>query len=423
MRTLDINAIIDHNSLAVWFQPIVSVRRQSILLLEALSRGIDPASGEIIPPLELFAAAMKAGKQGNLEHLCVKRALDNFSRIRHIFPFTLLSLNIGNELLDHLDDPNWLCEMLDELDISPHRVIIEVLESALAHKQTYRSFMQACRAGGILLAIDDVGAQYSGLMRIIEVKPDLIKIDRDLICGIHHEKWQLEVVRALTVLAHHTGAQVVAEGIEQEEEALACLQLGIDLQQGFLFSRAHAFDNQQQDHGCLEAIRRVAESYRQRSCDVHQTRRDLLQNNMREINQIYDELVKLNYSDLEPALYWLIDKHRRLQFIYVLNSLGITVTDTVGRSDSMMDHRQYIFRPARKGEDLSLKDYFLSLQAGLTRHVSEPYISSATGSECITYSIRFTTADGIPCVLCVDMDACFPVQSAKRSDGQTEKCV
>lgn len=404
---IDINRVLQEESLAVWFQPIVSVRRQSMQILEALARGIDPASGEIIPPMELFAAAELSGRLGELELLCIRKALENFARIKDSYPDALVSLNIGNRLLDRLESYDWFRHTLETLAIPANRIIIEVLESVLIQESEYADFIAYCRESGMLIAIDDVGSQYSGLMRIVEIKPDLIKIDRSLISRVNEEKWQLEVVRALTGLAHRTGVLVVAEGIETEAESLVCMEMGIDLHQGFLYSRAHSFDRLTTNHGCHEAMGRMAEHYRQRSHSVQSQRRASIRVNMQEINRIYDELVKMPFAELESVLTQLVEQFQRVQFLYVLDEKGQTVTDTIGRSERMMDHRRYIFRPARKGEDLSLKDYFLWLQTGLNKFVSDPYISSATGQECVTYSVRFTTLDGIACVLCIDISAAF----------------
>lgn len=414
---VDITGILEKESLAVWFQPIVSVRRQSIQIMEALARGIDPHSGEIIPPLEMFEAARRNFRLGDLEQLCIRKALENFNHIKNIYPNTLLSLNMGNDLIDHIPGESWLYDMLREMDIPPNRVIIEVLESVLFNQNLYRSFLSYSRKKGILLAIDDVGSQHSGLLRIVEVKPDLIKIDRNLIFGINNERWQLEVVRALTSLAHRTGVLVIAEGVEKEEEALECMELGVDLQQGFLYSRAHSFDSLYSDRSCQQAMERMAQKYRVHSRTVQQERRQRIGRNTEEIRKIYNELSKVSYTDLDAALYWLVEHNRNLQFIYILNESGFTITDTVGRSENMMDHRMFIFRPARKGEDLSLKDYFLWIQSGLNRYVSEPYISSATGNKCVTHSMKFGTADGVPCILCVDINVdSHPEQHSELSD-------
>ena len=152
-------------------------------------------------------------------------------------------------------------------------------------------------------------------------------------------------------------------------------------------------------------MQKMAGEYRKHSHLVQTHRRASIRGNMQEINEIYDDLVKVSLPELDCTLQRLIRQFERVQFLYILNDSGVSITDTVGQPDSTIRKRRYIFRPARKGEDLSLKDYFLWLQTGLNKYVSDPYISSATGEECVTYSVRFTTADHVPCVLCIDISA------------------
>lgn len=400
---IDIKKIIAEKSVAVWFQPIISVQRQSIQILEALTRGIDPASGEIIYPMELFSMARECDCLGELEELCLLNSLKNFSQIQGYMPHAILSLNIDDTLIRHMQTPHWLPELAEKYNINPNKIIIEVLESAITEGDNYREFLRHNRDNGFLLALDDVGSQHSGLIRMSEIKPDLIKIDRKLISGINREKWQKEVVRALTGLAHRTGALVVAEGVETVEEALECLALDVDFQQGFLYSRAHSFENSN-DSNCQKAFQMVADQFRLHASKILCERKNHINSNLVKVNEISDVLNKVSYPDLDAALYWLTEKHQHLEFIYLLDENGITITNTIGRASIMSEEKRYIFKPAQKGENLSLKDYYLWLKSGNDAYISEVYISSATGKECITHSFRFKTADSLSCICCLDVN-------------------
>lgn len=414
---VDIDEVLRNESLAVWFQPIVSVRRQTIQVLEALSRGIDPSSGEIIYPKDLFGAAEEAGRQLELDMLCLRKSLENFADLQHKIPDAMLSLNLTYRLINSHEDVNWLCRMLNDFTIQPNRVIIEILEQAISDKAHYCSFLNHCRQNHVLLALDDIGSGYSSLIRLSEIQPDLIKIDRNLVKDLDKEHCRREVVRSLTELAHRIGVLVVAEGIERPEEAMECMVLGVDMQQGFLYSRAHSFENGT-DPNCRDMMRQMASLFRQHSQLVHRKRREQSRHKSAEIKSIVDEITKVMHTDLDAALYWLAQKYTNLQFIYVLDENGITISDTVGRVSDFVQQRRFLFRPARKGENLSLKDYFLWIKTGLKRFVSEPYISSATGMECITHSCRCTTADGIDCIVCVDMHVADEEQAIRELIGR-----
>jgi EAL domain-containing protein (putative c-di-GMP-specific phosphodiesterase class I) len=100
-----------------------------------------------------------------------------------------------------------------------------------------KRFIENQRKQGVLIALDDIGAGFSNLERVAELKPDLIKIDRSLVMGLHQSYHKQEVFSSLVKLAHSLGALLLAEGAESEEETMQALELGADMIQGYYFSR------------------------------------------------------------------------------------------------------------------------------------------------------------------------------------------
>ena len=98
----------------------------------------------------------------------------------------------------------------------------------------------ALRQRGFLVVLDDVGAGHSNLDRIPLIRPDIIKIDRSLITGVDADFYKQETFKSLVSLSRRIGALVVAEGIETEREAVAALELGADLLQGYFLGRPQA---------------------------------------------------------------------------------------------------------------------------------------------------------------------------------------
>jgi hypothetical protein len=95
---------------------------------------------------------------------------------------------------------------------------------------------------------------------------------------------------------------------------------------------------------------------------------------------------------------------KRVECLYLLDSFGIQVTPTVLPARKTGAIRGGVFQPAEAGADQSLKEYFLVLQGEGAQSTSEPYISLATGSICVTFSSRFTTAAGESLVICMDVN-------------------
>jgi EAL domain-containing protein (putative c-di-GMP-specific phosphodiesterase class I) len=90
---------------------------------------------------------------------------------------------------------------------------------------------------GAALAIDDLGAAYSDLKRIVDLEPQVLKLDRELIAAIHTSDRQQKLVRRLLELCANLGAYAIAEGVETAEEHAALVDCGVVLAQGFLYAR------------------------------------------------------------------------------------------------------------------------------------------------------------------------------------------
>ena len=125
----------------------------------------------------------------------------------------------------------------DEAGISRSQLVFEVVES---HRVDERGHLLAIldhyRSRGCRVALDDVGAGYSSLNLLASIKPDVVKIDRELVQGLPGDA-STAVVRAITEMAHDLGGTVIAECLETEAQADAARALGVDWGQGWLFGR------------------------------------------------------------------------------------------------------------------------------------------------------------------------------------------
>ena len=210
---------------SVMLQPIVDLATGRRVGVEALSRF--PADWAMAPDA-CFEQAHSVGQGQRLELLTLERALQRSSTLDgyvavNLSPATLLTDECAT-LLDSLP----LERML--LELSEHEAVedYDVLTSALA------SF----RARGLRVAIDDVGAGFSSLRHIVLTHPDVIKLDRSIVAGVHADRVLTILIRSLVEFAHDCGAGVVAEGIETHADASALRELGVDYGQGWFYGRA-----------------------------------------------------------------------------------------------------------------------------------------------------------------------------------------
>ncbi|HEX3910891.1 MAG TPA: EAL domain-containing protein [Solirubrobacteraceae bacterium] len=218
---------IDGDGLTTVVQPIVDVRSGSIHAYEALSRFGPDASGS---PLQWFSLADELGEREALERACLREALELFCRRP---PGVSLSVNLSAPVL--LDRST--LRMLEPLrDLSG--LIIEITEDALVlNDRQLASAIAPLQARGAQMAVDDMGAGYSGLGQIMAVHPRYLKLDRSLIKGIDEDLERAALVGALADYATRVGSLLVAEGMESEAELRTLIELGVPLAQGFYLSR------------------------------------------------------------------------------------------------------------------------------------------------------------------------------------------
>ena len=124
------------------------------------------------------------------------------------------------------------------LDGVHRRIVVEITENrAIDAPASLDARLRTLRQRGVRLAIDDAGAGYAGLQRLIELGPDIVKLDLALIRGIDQDLARTALAEAMVGFCRATGALLVAEGIETVGELERLIEIGIDLGQGYLLAR------------------------------------------------------------------------------------------------------------------------------------------------------------------------------------------
>tara|TARA_Y100001956_G_scaffold32219_1_gene31615 strand:+ start:4607 stop:6394 length:1788 start_codon:yes stop_codon:yes gene_type:complete len=229
-----LQTILDEHLVEPLFQPICDVARQTILGFEALSRG--PKGSELESPNALFAAAQRFNKLSELELLCREKAIERFAELNLSGK---LFLNVSpNTLLDPNHPRGETLQLIQQYGLQANQVVIEVTEQ----DKVDDGFLLLKTIGhyrklGFNIAIDDLGAGYSGLKQWSELQPDFVKIDRYFIDHCDQSLVKREFLKSIIELAKATRTAVIAEGIERAEELALITQLGITNAQGFLIAR------------------------------------------------------------------------------------------------------------------------------------------------------------------------------------------
>jgi EAL domain-containing protein (putative c-di-GMP-specific phosphodiesterase class I) len=236
-RGVDVREIIAAGGIASRFQPIVQLSDGHVVAHEALSRG--PGGTALECPRRLFDTADREGCGSLLDSACRAAALRRAAEAGwggSAGGPLFLNVHTGA-----LADPGFLPDLertVADAGIRAGDVVLEVSEAErVGGDPVLHARLAACRAAGFWIALDDAGAGHCGLQAIVEVVPDVVKIDRALVGGMDAHRGRRAAVAALARLARELGIVLVAEGIETEGELRAVRAVGVPLGQRFLLGR------------------------------------------------------------------------------------------------------------------------------------------------------------------------------------------
>ena len=210
------------------FQPIVDAKTGGLFGVEALLRSTDPS---MPGPHHILDAASQLGRLFHVGR-----------RVRTLSSSSLASLGEGVSLFVNLHPEDLLdVDLIDEqapLTRVASRVILEITERAsLTRLPELSARLARIRKLGFRLAVDDIGAGYSGLTSFTEFAPEVVKIDMSLVRDVHRSALKQRTISALCKLCHEVGCIVVGEGVETIDERECLVTLGCDLLQGYLLGR------------------------------------------------------------------------------------------------------------------------------------------------------------------------------------------
>lgn len=405
----DIREIIDNRQLVAHFQQIVSVSRKTVNGIEGLIRGVEPSSGRIIPPVALFQAAQKAGVTLELDRVCREVILEAFGDVYQSDHKRMLYLNLDASILADAVGSGYLYEQVVRYGINPGNIVIEISEKNVTSSAPLKKFADTYKNYGFMLALDDVGTGFSNMDRILLVKPDIIKIDISLVKGISEDFYKQGVFKSLVTLSNKLGALVIAEGVETEAEAFQTLRLGGHMIQGYYLSRPQELKQYQSvyDNDRIEVLSKRFNEYmrlqfveeRNKNKKHHAIVRRAVKRLTGALPPEYNELLSTIVAECEMECAYVLDEH------------GIQVSDTISSANEGTLKESLIFYAATKGTDHSMEKYYYPMvSAKLKRHATEPYISLATGSLCMTVSTEFTNAANNKNYFCADfktLDSAF----------------
>lgn len=231
-----LDELLTPDALTTVFQPIVALSAEGAHTIhgyEALTRG--PRGTHASRADVLFEYVRRKRAEAVIDRVCALSAL----RAARGLPGTpSISINVHAATLGQDEGfCHLLVDAAEACGLGAERLVVEVVEqSSHWNSAALARGLTQLRAAGAKVALDDVGFGHSNLQMVIELRPDLLKLDRYFVVGAAKDPARRAVFSALRHLADALGARVVAEGVETAEDLTVVLDAGITLAQGYFFS-------------------------------------------------------------------------------------------------------------------------------------------------------------------------------------------
>lgn len=221
--------LLEPDAIRPTYQPVVHLRTGALVGYEALTDfGNEPLSSTE----DIFREAHQVGLGIELELHTARVAVDGFADELARHPGTYLAVNASPGLLYRPA----LLEVLSELP--PERVVVEITEQhQFDSYDQLRETVFLVHERGMRVAVDDTGSGFAGLQRLVDVRPEIVKLDKGLTSQIDTDAPRRALVAAMRHFADDMGITVVAEGIERQEQLVVLRDIGVDCGQGYLLGR------------------------------------------------------------------------------------------------------------------------------------------------------------------------------------------
>jgi EAL domain-containing protein (putative c-di-GMP-specific phosphodiesterase class I)/FixJ family two-component response regulator len=234
----DLRRAFDRNEFVLYYQPQINISTGTVTGVEALSRWQHPELGLVYPDNFIF----RIEDLGLMDRFCwmtAERALNEvkqFSASNGHLP--RLAINVSVSSLRDLKFPDILMNLARKYDFPAERIVLEITESGLMEFSLALDVLTRLRMRNFQLSIDDFGTGYSMMKQLQNVPAIELKIDKTFVRHMHDHHADLVMVEKIIEMGHELDMEVIAEGVETEEQYKILREKGCDGVQGYLFSRA-----------------------------------------------------------------------------------------------------------------------------------------------------------------------------------------
>jgi EAL domain-containing protein (putative c-di-GMP-specific phosphodiesterase class I) len=224
--------LLAERRVSTWFQPLVVVASSQVAGREAMMRAV--VGGRLLRGSELISAARA---HGLLYALDQQARIDAIRRAAPILPAgEVLCVNLLPSAVDDAERclaPTWAAAA--EAGVATDQLCLELVQTdTTTDRALLLRIRELAAAQGALVALDDLGAGWASMQSLRELRPDLVKLDREMLLGLSLDASRQRMVSALIDFAHELGVNVVAHGVEDADDLASVVSLGADSVQGYL---------------------------------------------------------------------------------------------------------------------------------------------------------------------------------------------
>jgi diguanylate cyclase (GGDEF)-like protein/PAS domain S-box-containing protein len=234
----DLRRALERQQIEVHFQPIVSLRVGAVVGFEALVRWRHHQRG-LINPIEFIPLAEETGLIVSIGSFALECAAMELKRWQERNANVFVSVNVSPRQLFRTDFADEIAALMRRIAPTPGTLKLEITESVVMRDPDKSAdILQAIKKLGVGLSLDDFGTGHSSLSYLQRFPFDTIKIDRSFVTTLTTNTETPVIVNSIVTLAHSLNMAVIAEGVENQIEAVRLGQMGCEMAQGYLFSPA-----------------------------------------------------------------------------------------------------------------------------------------------------------------------------------------
>ncbi len=368
--------------LKTFFQPILDIAQRRVCGFEALTRVVRSGQSNgttdgAVPSPGLFDGLSDEEIVAQ-DQACRMQALSSFAKVVQANSAYCLYLNVSRATVElgagELVD---VVQGVRKLGIPFAHVVLEIDGAESVCADRLKKFMTIHRNHGFRIAFDRYDGGRMHLDRVVDFRPDMVKLSGDFTAKAASNAGMAQVVSALIRIAQTSGTEVTGTGVEREDDAIALLRMGLHTLQGYYFDRPHSKNvrGMEKYHFQVEYLTR---KYIRHCVDHIGEGRSLQIAAQALLEKVAAALARAGVKKYPAVLQAALRRDRRISGAFVLDKAGVQIVDAVSQSGLGASR----FCPPAVGTLHFLRDYYLHVVAGYERYVTPVHFSAFSDQPC-----------------------------------------